>query len=200
MEKIEIEPDALEMVARRSGGGMRDALSLLDQASLLAQPGQPVTLHDLLKLMGAVHEDVLLEISDAVCAHDGGRALAAVHKLLLEGREPAIIAMESAKHFLNISKASYVATADMQTGGGDDTTSFSMRSIILGSVRYIESVVQQSKKFERVELAQIVEQLDRLEQACKRSSQPSLNLEIGILSLCHRHENPDGERVGKTHH
>jgi hypothetical protein len=49
-------------------------------------------------------------------------------------------------------------------------------------------LVEQSAQFERVELSQMVEQLDNLEQALKRSTQPSMTLEIALLSLCHRHD------------
>ncbi|HNH75248.1 MAG TPA: DNA polymerase III subunit gamma/tau, partial [Candidatus Obscuribacter sp.] len=40
-EDIHIEDSALELIARRSGGGLRDAMGLLDQASLLATKEKP---------------------------------------------------------------------------------------------------------------------------------------------------------------
>ena len=63
IESINIDEDALELVARRSGGGLRDALGLLDQAGLLSTSEKPVGVSDLLSLLGAVQEDVLLQIS-----------------------------------------------------------------------------------------------------------------------------------------
>lgn len=179
-EKIEIEDDAIELIARRSGGGLRDALGLLDQASLVAAPGKPATVKDLLTLLGAVHEDVLLQISQAVLEHDGGAALEAAHGLMMEGREPTQLAMELAKHFLNLAKASYLAAGR--------STKADTHSLILGSTSYVDGLIEQSPGFDRAELAQIVEQLDKLEQTCKRSSQPALNLEVSLVALCHRQD------------
>src|SRR5262249_44149569 len=106
-EKIEIDEQALDLIARRSGGGLRDALGLLDQASLLSAPGKPVGINDLLGLLGAVHEDVLLELSAHMLERKGDQALAVVNQLLMNGREPSVIALELARHFLSLTKASY---------------------------------------------------------------------------------------------
>lgn len=180
-EHIEIEEQALELIARRSGGGLRDALGLIDQASLLGSPGQPVNVSGLLGLLGAVHEDVLLEISSEVSARQGHQVLALTNRLLTEGREPSVIAVELARHFLSLTKASYL----VETGKSDPT---SASSFIIGSQGYIAGLLEQAGRFDRAELSQIVEQLDRLEQTCRRSSQPALNLEMGLLAICHRHD------------
>lgn len=181
-EEIAIADEAIDLIARRSGGGLRDALGLLDQASLLSSPGNPVGITELLTLLGAVQEDVLLKISAAIQCKDGHAVLDTINQLLQQGREPSVLTVELAKHFLNLTKASYV----VENSGANPNTD--IRSLILGSKGYIDALIEQAKLFERAELAQIVEQLDRLEQTIKRSSQPSLNLEMGILSVCHRHD------------
>ncbi len=179
-ENIEIQQDAIELITRKSGGGLRDALGLLDQASLLARPGEPVTQKDLLVLLGALDEDVLLTLSRGILERNGKDVLDGISGLVMQGREPALIAQELAKHFLNLAKASYVTAKE---GNADEA-----RRFVLGSKEYIEGLVEQSTQFERVELSQMVEQLDNLEQALKRSTQPSMTLEIALLSLCHRHD------------
>jgi DNA polymerase III subunit gamma/tau len=175
-EGISIESDAIDLIARRSGGGMRDALGLLDQASLFGAPGQPVKMADLLLLAGALNEDILSSLAENILDSDGEAALKLVGQLLEEGREPYLVAFELAKHFLNLAKASYVKD------GSDPET----RRLITGSPGYIDRLITASRTIDRAEISQIVELLDRLEQICKRSSQPALNLEIGLLSLCHR--------------
>jgi DNA polymerase-3 subunit gamma/tau len=173
-ELIKIEDTALDFIVRRSGGGLRDALGLLDQASLLASADQSVKIEDLLLLIGALDEDVLTEIGQSILERQGDAALNAVNALVQDGREPYLIAAELAKHFLNLAKASYL-----------DTTPQSLK-LIAGSPKYAEKLVGIAKGLNRTELSQIVENLDALEQTCKKSSQPILNLEVGILSLCHR--------------
>ena len=182
LENINIEDEAIELVARRSGGGLRDALGLLDQASLLSTADRAVGVNDLLLLLGAVHEDALVQISAGIQQKEGYSVLTTVNSLLSEGREPAVLVVELAKHFLNLTKASYVN----DTAGG--VTAEALQSIVLGSQKYLQALVTQAKSFDRIELAQMVEYLDRLEQTCRRSSQPNLSLEMGVLALCHRHD------------
>lgn len=177
-EGIEISEEALDLMSRRSGGGLRDALGLLDQASLLSKPGEPVQVADLLVLLGALDEDILLEISQGVLDCNGEAVLQAVNKLLLQGREPSLITVELAKHFLALTKASYLKAGEPIS---EENVQF-----VTGSRAYVEKVTAQAKQFERTELSQIVELMDRLEQNIKRSSQPSLTLEMGLLSVCHR--------------
>jgi len=180
-ESIEIEDTAIELVARRSGGGLRDALGLLDQASLMGSAGKPVSVHDLLSLLGAVHEDKLLEISAGIRDRNGGGVLQAAHALLMQGREAPVLVLELAKHFLNLTKACYIKTTGNLDAEG-------LSDLILGSPGYINGLIEQAKDFDRSELAMMVEYLDKLEQTCRRSTQPMLNLEMGLLSLCHRHD------------
>lgn len=181
LENIEIEEEALQLIARRSGGGLRDALSNLDQASLLAAPGAPATVSDLLRLLGALHEDVLLDISRQIAERSGQEVIDSVNKLLGEGREPQVVLQELSRHFLNLMKSSY-----LNAGAGADPQA--LRSIVLGSESYINGLMSQVSLFERSELSQIIEQIDRLEQTTRRSSQPAMHLEIGLLGICHRHD------------
>lgn len=168
-EEINIDDGAIDLVARRSGGGLRDALGLLDQASLLATSEKQVNIDDLLLLLGSVKEDILLNFSKAIKEGSAEPVLQAAASLLGEGREPALIALELSKHFLNLAKAQ-------------------LKIPVLGSPSYLEALTEQSQLFDRTELAQMVEQLSALEQSCRRSTQSALALEIGLLSLCHRLE------------
>lgn len=168
-EDINIDTPAIDLIARRSGGGLRDALGLLDQASLLATSEKQVQLDDLLLLLGSVKEDVLLEFSKAIKEGSAEPVLQTAGGLLGEGREPALIALELSKHFLNLAKAQ-------------------LKIPILGSPSYLEALSAQSQLFDKTELAQMVEQLSALEQSCRRSTQSALTLEIGLLSICHRLE------------
>jgi DNA polymerase-3 subunit gamma/tau len=174
-EQIDISDEALDFIARRSGGGLRDALGLLDQASLLSAPGKPAGINDLLGLLGALHEDSLLEMSEFILHRQGQSILALASRLLQEGREPAVLIQELARHFLNLMKASYLSEE-----------SESLKNLITGSPAYSQGLVQQAPQFDRSELSLMVEALDRLEQTCRRTTQPAMHLEVGLLALCHR--------------
>ncbi len=180
-ENISIEDEALELIARRSGGGLRDALGLLDQASLLSSPEKPVSVNDLLSLMGAMHEDALVSMSQHIMDRDGQKVLSELNALLIEGREPAVLCQEMALHFLNLTKASYV----VESGSVEPAK---LGEVVIGSPKYLAAIAELAPKFDRIELAQMIEQLDRLEMTIRRSTQPALHLEMGLLALCHRHE------------
>jgi DNA polymerase III subunit gamma/tau len=180
-ESINIDEDALELVARRSGGGLRDALGLLDQAGLLSTSEKPVGVSDLLSLLGAVQEDVLLQISAGIRDKDGSAVLSSIHSLLVDGREPAVLIQEMAKHFLNLARSCYNLSAKKSQGNHSAHP-------ILGSPSYLAGLTEQAESYDPTEIAQIVELLDKLEQNVRRSSQPAMNLEMGLLSICHRHE------------
>jgi len=192
IENIAIEDDAIELIARRSGGGLRDALGLLDQASLLATPENPIGIKDLLTLLGAIDEDVLINISQGIADRDAEKVLSAVHQLLAQGREPSLVALELAKHFLNLAKGMHLAktkgTGGSSSGPGEQVETSLAQQLITGSQDYIQKVIALSSSFDSSELTQIVMELDRLEQTLRRSTQPSLALEVGLLSVCHRHD------------
>lgn len=60
-EQIEVLPEAIDLVARRAGGSMRDSQSLFDQ--LLAFGSSPITAEDVNRLLGTASDDRLLEFA-----------------------------------------------------------------------------------------------------------------------------------------
>ena len=75
-EGIEFEAPAVELVARAAEGSMRDALSLLDQA--IAYGAGTVMEEDVRVMLGAVDRSRVVELLDAVAAHDAAGALEVV--------------------------------------------------------------------------------------------------------------------------
>lgn len=75
-EKMEADDEALELIAKRAGGSMRDAQSLLDQ--LLAFGSDKLTVERVHQLLGTAHEERIAAIATAVLAKDAKAALAQV--------------------------------------------------------------------------------------------------------------------------
>ncbi len=86
-EKIDAELDALRAVARRSGGSMRDAQSLLEQ--LLSSTGEKLTVEGVHRLLGTASDERLLDLLDALAARDPGTAFEILNKATGEGVQPA---------------------------------------------------------------------------------------------------------------
>ncbi|MFO1021916.1 MAG: DNA polymerase III subunit gamma/tau [Planctomycetales bacterium] len=78
-----VEPAALQLVARRAAGSMRDSQSLFDQ--VLAFGSEVVTPADVHHLLGTAPDERLLDLFDAILERDKPRALELFHGALKEG-------------------------------------------------------------------------------------------------------------------
>jgi len=87
-EAIGITPEALQVVAQRAQGGLRDAESLLDQLSLLPAPIEPLAVWELL---GAVPEQELLLLARAMAEAEPLGVIETCRQLLERGREPSAV-------------------------------------------------------------------------------------------------------------
>src|SRR5262245_2261180 len=73
-EEMKAEDEALELIARRASGSMRDAQSLLDQ--LLSFGGDKLTVDSVHQLLGTANEDRIVALAGTVLAKDTPKALA----------------------------------------------------------------------------------------------------------------------------
>ena len=83
-ENIEIEDDALRTIAKTSSGGMRDALSLLDQVSVL---NKKITVDDINSLLGRLSFETLDELFSKIENSDINGAVEYVEKIYNSGNE-----------------------------------------------------------------------------------------------------------------
>ena len=91
-----VEPDGLRIIARAADGGMRDALSLLDQC--LSFCGGQVTARDVQNVLGIMDEDFLFDMADTLLSGDAKGALTSLDQVVRQGRDMAVFAGELAGH------------------------------------------------------------------------------------------------------
>jgi DNA polymerase III subunit gamma/tau len=82
-EERQVEPAALELVARRAGGSMRDSQSLFDQ--LLAYGGKSITAEDVHRLLGTASDERLIELAEAIIGHQPAGVLELLEQALAGG-------------------------------------------------------------------------------------------------------------------
>ena len=99
-EKIEAEEDALLAIARGAEGGMRDALSSLDQ--LISFKGDKVTEADALGVFGLVSRSALEELAGAILRGDTAAILKSVEMFDSQGKNMRRLAGELLMHFRNL--------------------------------------------------------------------------------------------------
>ncbi|WP_093277485.1 DNA polymerase III subunit gamma/tau [Psychrobacillus sp. OK032] len=83
---IEYDENVLKVIAQAAAGGMRDALSMLDQ--VVSFSGEKMTLEDALLVTGSIGQDVFFQLADALIEKDVARALSCVEKLVEDGKDP----------------------------------------------------------------------------------------------------------------
>ena len=87
-EKIQINEEAISLIAKHSQGGLRDAESLLDQASLLPPP---ITQLNIINLIGAIPEEELIRLAKSLITKDPNSILNVCNSLINKGKEPIAI-------------------------------------------------------------------------------------------------------------
>jgi DNA polymerase-3 subunit gamma/tau len=84
-EGMQADDEALQTVARRAGGSMRDAQSVLDQ--LLAFSGERLTVETVHQLLGTANEERVASLAAAVLQKDARQALEVLGGLVNQGQQ-----------------------------------------------------------------------------------------------------------------
>jgi DNA polymerase-3 subunit gamma/tau len=87
-EEIQINEEAISLIAKHSQGGLRDAESLLDQVSLLPPP---ITQLNIINLIGAIPEEELIILEKSLITKDPNSILNVCNSLINKGKEPIAI-------------------------------------------------------------------------------------------------------------
>ncbi len=89
-EGKDIESEALEFIALKSEGGLRDALTILDKALSYGD----LTMENLLQVLGEIHSDNYLSMLKAIMAHNTRDAIMVLGSIEKSGMDPRIFALE----------------------------------------------------------------------------------------------------------
>lgn len=88
LEDIDLpyEEQGLKVIAQSAAGGMRDALSLLDQ--VVSFSGEKLKLEDTLLVTGSISQDIFYELAEALKVKDVAQMLALLEQLIADGKDP----------------------------------------------------------------------------------------------------------------
>lgn len=98
-ENIQADAEALNTIARQSSGGMRDAISLLDQ---LASTGERITLELAQTVLGTATSQSVLALVQAVIDRQPGAGLDQIHRALDGGADARALARQVVDYLRNI--------------------------------------------------------------------------------------------------
>ncbi|XP_039125289.1 protein STICHEL-like 3 isoform X2 [Dioscorea cayenensis subsp. rotundata] len=108
-ECLEIDKDALKLIASRSDGSLRDAEMTLDQLSLL---GQRITLSLVQELVGLVSDEKLVDLLDTALSADTVRTVKRLREIMETGVEPLALMSQLAAVITDILAGSYIFTQE----------------------------------------------------------------------------------------
>ncbi len=163
--KLKVEEDALSLIARAAEGGLRDALSILDQAAAFG--GTQVTAEDVHNILGTVRVDALSRMAGYLAVGEAGPALLLASELAGEGKDLRLFARELAAYMrmLLLEKLSPGTAAEEAWGES-------------------AQVAARSAEFTEEELLRAVEIMAGAEQNMKFSTLPGVVLELALVKVC----------------
>ncbi|MFC4410212.1 DNA polymerase III subunit gamma/tau [Chungangia koreensis] len=85
-EKIPYNESALKVIAQAAAGGMRDALSMLDQVVSFSE--EEMTVEDALLVTGSISQDMFYQLSQALHSKEAAKALGLLEEMIQEGKDP----------------------------------------------------------------------------------------------------------------
>ena len=97
---LQYEEKALKVIAQSAAGGMRDALSLLDQ--VVSFSSDMVRAEDALLVTGSVSQDVFYDISQGLLSKDVAKVLSLLEELVADGKEPLRLAEDLITFFRDL--------------------------------------------------------------------------------------------------
>ncbi|HCX72405.1 MAG TPA: DNA polymerase III subunit gamma/tau, partial [Candidatus Cloacimonas sp.] len=162
-EGIEAEEEALFTIAKKADGSMRDALSLMDQ--LLAYGHDKITLENVLSVFGIVHNDVYLEIMQALANKDASSILKQLHSILEKGND----IQEFINGLMDFIRNMLLLKMNLEV--------HEIPSSLL------ESLQKLNKKFSENELLYAISLLIKTKTDIKTSSNPILIAEMSFVKL-----------------
>ncbi|MEK8130810.1 DNA polymerase III subunit gamma/tau [Paenibacillus filicis] len=165
-EGIEIEEDAVAFIARLSDGGMRDALSLLDQ--IIAFSGQKITYDDVLSITGGMASDQFEKLAQVIQDRDIGAALTLIDSFMQEGKSADKCMENLIYYFRDLLMVRMVPNSEALTERILD-------------VRRFAAVAE---RFTPDGLISMIDTLNYYQTEMKYSVQPQTLLEVAVMKLC----------------
>lgn len=174
-----VEEQALQLIADAAEGGLRDALSILDQGAVYGN--NKITVDDVHNLLGTVGEEVLNKIADYLASADSAEALTLINNLFQQGKDMRLFVKELNSYLRSLML--YLVSENLSDAN-------------------LSSIKLAAKKFNPKQLSNFLEILTKLEYDMKWSSQPKVLLELALVKMTNFEEDNNYllERIKKLEH
>jgi DNA polymerase-3 subunit gamma/tau len=167
-ENIQIDDESLYMIARKADGGMRDALSLMDQ--VLSYCLNDVSGEKVREIFGMIPNQVFSNIFSMVKRRDSANLIASLHQVLEDGMDP---------QELLINMTEFIRVTLLRKTG------VTPQDIVADEYPLFDAVADE---FTPTELLYLISTLMQTRTDLKGSSNPQLVLEVLMLKLSRMQE------------
>lgn len=178
-EGVKTEPEALNIIAQKADGGMRDALSIFDQT--VSYTGGNITYQAVIENLNVLDYEYYFRLSDAILDGNVVDCLLILNDILNRGFEGQYIISGISNHFRDLLVCRDPLTAQLFQVGA------SIRE------RYIAMAQRCSNQF----LYQAIEISNECDLNYRLSKNKRLLLELALIRLCQL-STPDGASAVKT--
>ncbi len=166
-ENVVAEDAALQLLARRANGSMRDSQSLLEQ--LLSFCGDKITIEEVHQLLGTTDISRIAEIATAMTEKDSAKTLALIHDNLSSGVNAGQLADQLLAYFRDMMVT--------RVGCGEDT-------LICCSANETAALSEQGQQFGLETILIVVQLLDNAVVAMQSSLHARVLLEVAAVKIC----------------
>ncbi|SHK51848.1 DNA polymerase-3 subunit gamma/tau [Selenomonas ruminantium] len=163
---LKVEPEALNMIAMQADGGLRDALSLLDQCSALAE-GE-LTAARVRQTLGLIGHEWIYKLTEAIYAHKSQKALEILADLLRDGKDLKQVLTELSLHLRSLMIYQATGTLEQMDLYAEPD----------------EILQEQGKFFSSEEFMGMIKKLHEAQAELKWSPQPRITVEVALMALC----------------
>lgn len=163
---LEAEPEALQLIAIQADGGLRDALSILDQCVTLAEG--KITVARVRQILGLVGHEWIYGITQAIADKKTQQVLTILAELLRDGKDLKQIMLELSLHLRSLMIFQAAGTIE-------NMDLYAEKDSILK---------KQGKLFTSEQIMQMLHSIQEAMNEMKWSPQPRIVAEITLLTLC----------------
>jgi DNA polymerase-3 subunit gamma/tau len=163
-----LEPEGLQLIARESEGGMRDAQGLLDQ--VITFGGTQVSTSEIARILGVTDRALLLQALSAIISRQGAELLQLVEELHNHGLDHRRFYQD----LLFFSRHLLIASFGPEA-----------RHLVEVAEQEWEQLVNLAQQVKQPHLYNLLTVLLKGEEELRRSALPRLTLEILLLRVAH---------------
>ncbi len=169
-EQVNLERSAAELIARAASGGMRDALSLLDQA--IAYSGEEISLTKVQTMLGVADPRAIQTFVTHIAHLESAAGLHLIHELSEAGADLRQI---------NTQIAEYIRAMMLNKAGAN------IAEILDSTEDEIRDITQTAQLFSLEELTDHARIFAQNELMQKNQGTPQLGLELALLTCIEHH-------------